>query len=119
ASLDSSNPGSVGEPDSVRKASIDNTAHPCFNHTEDYRSLTGQLQHSHITKTWRLRYASVDKVDPYGGSVTLTDDAQLSGLKDGDLVRAHGRLMNPEAKGIAPLFAIESIQSIDKARAGN
>jgi hypothetical protein len=114
ASSDSSNPGLVGEPDSVRKALVDITAHRCFNHTEDYQSLTGQLQHSHITKAWRLRYASVDEVDPYGGSVTLTDDARLSERNDGDFVRVHGRLMNPEARGIAPLFAIDSIQSIDK-----
>jgi hypothetical protein len=113
-SRDSNNPGPVGEPDSVGKALVDLTAHRCFNHTEDYQSLTGQLQHSHITKAWRLRYASVDEVDPYGGSVTLTDNARLSELNDGDFVWVHGHLMNPEARGIAPLFAIDSIQSIDK-----
>jgi hypothetical protein len=112
--LESSKPGLVSEPGSPRKSFVDVTAQPCFSHTDDYSSLSGQLQHSRITKGWRLRYASVDEVDPYGGSVTLTDEAQLSGMKDGDLVRVHGHLMNPEDRGIAPSYQLDSIQPVEK-----
>jgi hypothetical protein len=110
--LDSSRMNLYPEPGSVRKAFVDVTAQPGFNHTEDYGCLSGQLQHSH--KGWRLRYASVDEVDLYGGSVTLTDESRLSGVKDGDLVRVHGRLQNPDDKGIAPRYEVTSIQAIEK-----
>jgi len=114
SALDSSKPSLVGELASVRKPFADLTAHPCFNHAEDYTCLSGQLQHSHISKSWRLRYAPLDEVERYGGSVTLIDDVKLSGLKDGDLVRLHGCLVNPEERGIAPPYEIKSIQPIDK-----
>jgi hypothetical protein len=112
--FDNNKPSPVGEPGSVRKGFVDITAQPCFNHAEDYSCLSGQIQHSRITKGWRLRYASVDEVDPYGGSVTLNDDAKLSGLKDGDLVRVHGHLVSPEDRGIAPSYQVDSIQPIEK-----
>ncbi|HLJ95673.1 MAG TPA: hypothetical protein VKU02_21030 [Gemmataceae bacterium] len=110
--LDGSKTSPITEPSAVRRAFVDVTAQPCFEHTDDYGSLSGQLQHTH--KGWRLRYASVDEMDTYGGSVTLTDETRLSGLKDGDLVRVHGRLLNPEDRAIAPAYQIMSIQVIEK-----
>jgi hypothetical protein len=96
----------------VRKAFVDITAQPGFSHAEDYSWLSGQLQRSR--KGWRLRYASVDQVDVYGGSVTLRDESRLSGMNDGDLVRVHGRLLNPEDRGIAPAYEVMSVQAIEK-----
>lgn len=110
--LDNSRPSPIGEASPVRRAFVDITALPGFSHTEDYGSLTGQLQHTH--KGWRLRYASVDEDDPYGGSVTLTDESRLAGLKDGEMVRVHGRMLYPEDKQIAPPYGITSIQSLEK-----
>jgi hypothetical protein len=112
--FDGSKASPLGEAAAVRKSFVDLTAHPCFNHTADYSCLTGQLQHSRISKSWRLRYASVDEVDPYGGSVTLTENVQLPGLKDGDLVRVHGHMVNPDDRGIAPPYQVDSIQPFDK-----
>jgi hypothetical protein len=114
AAYDDSKKNPVGESAAVRKSFVDLTAHPCFNHAEDYSWLSGQLQHSHISKGWRLRYASVDEVDPYGGSVTLSEDVRLSGLNDGDYVRVQGHFVNPEQTGIAPAYQIDSIQPIQK-----
>jgi hypothetical protein len=114
AALETSKPSLVNEPTSPRKSFVDVTAQPCFSHTDDYSCLSGQIQHSRITKGWRLRYASVDEMDPYGGSVTLLDEAKLAGVKDGDLVRVHGHLANPEDRGIAPSYQVESIQPIEK-----
>ena len=100
------------EPNPVRKSFVDITAQPGFNHSDDYSSLNGQLQHSR--KGWRLRYASVDEADAYGGSVTLTDESRLDGYHDGDFVRAHGRIADPEQKGIAPAYLVDSIHATDK-----
>jgi hypothetical protein len=110
--LDSSKPIIAPEPYPARKAFVDTTALPCFSHAEDYSSLSGQLQHTH--KGWRLRYASVDETDTYGGSVTLRDESRVAGMNDGDLVRVHGRLFNPDDKGIAPSYEIMSIQAVNK-----
>jgi hypothetical protein len=112
--FDSSKLSPAGEPGSMRKSFVDITAHPYFSHTDDYRCLHGQLQHSRITKSWRLRYASVDEADPYGGSVTLTDESRLSGFRDGDFIRVHGRFVSSEERGIAPAYLIDTIQPIDK-----
>ena len=112
--LEASKPPLVGDPGSPRKSFVDATAQPCFSHNDDYSCLSGQLQHSRITKGWRLRYASVDEVDPYGGSVTLSDEARLSEMKDGDLVRVHGHLASPEDRRIAPPYQLESIEPIEK-----
>jgi hypothetical protein len=99
-----------------RRSYVDSTASPCFSHSEDYRSLTGQLQHSRLSKSWRLRYASVDETDPFGGSVTLVEDERLHNLKDGQFVRILGRFLNPDEKGIAPAYQIESLQPIGDGR---
>jgi hypothetical protein len=110
--LDNSRPSPITEASSVRRAFVDITAQPGFTHAEDYSSLSGQLQHAR--RGWRLRYASVDEVDTYGGSVTLTDESRLSELRDGELVRVHGRLLNPEDTRIAPPYEVLSIQSLEK-----
>jgi hypothetical protein len=85
-----------------------------FGHAQDYAWLMGKLQYSRFNKTWRLRYASVDEVDPYGGSVTIVDDLRVAGLKDGQYVRVEGQLLNPELKSIAPPYEVNSIQPLDK-----
>ena len=61
-----------------------------------------------------MRYASVDEADTYGGSVTLKDESRLSGMNDGDLVRVHGHLLNPEDRAIAPPYEVMSVQAIEK-----
>jgi hypothetical protein len=84
------------------------------SHAEDYSWLSGQLQYSPFHKTWRLRYAGLDEVDPYGGSVTLAEDARLAGMKDGQHVRVEGRLVTPSATGIAPSYEMTSIRVVEK-----
>ncbi len=104
-------PATGAEPPPPRRSYADTTADPCFAHADDYHWLTGQLQHSHFNKNWRLRYASVDEVDRYGGSVTLPDDARLEQFKDGDYVRVEGRLQNAGEHAIAPTYQLDSIQA--------
>ncbi|HEV3119306.1 MAG TPA: hypothetical protein VGY58_19785 [Gemmataceae bacterium] len=83
-------------------------------HAADYTWLYGQLQYWPLHKTWRLRYAGIDTVDPYGGSVTLTADLRPTDLKDGQYVRVEGRLADPEARGISPAYKVESIRALDR-----
>lgn len=85
-----------------------------FSHADDYSWLSGQLQYSRFNKTWRLRFASLDEIDPYGGSVTIVDDLRLAGCKDGQMVRVDGHLLNPGQKGSAPPYEVNSIQVLDK-----
>ncbi len=101
-----------GEDPPQRRSFADITAHPSFAHAPDYSWLSGEVVYSRIGKGWRLRYASVDEEDPYGGSVTLSEDPLLHGLKDGQYIRVQGRLSNPTAKCTAPAYQIDSLQPI-------
>ena len=81
---------------------------------DDYTWLCGQLQYWPLHKSWRLRYAGLDEVDLYGGSVTLADGVSGADVKDGQYVRVEGRLIEPAVKSIAPAYAVESIHALDK-----
>jgi hypothetical protein len=104
----------VGEPVPSRRAVVDITAAPCFAKAEDYSWLQGQVEYSRLSKSWRLRYASVDEIDRYGGSVTLTGDSVLDNLKDGQYIRVTGYLPNADSRSIAPTFHVESIEQVQK-----
>ena len=88
--------------------------HATPNHAADYRWLCGELQYSRFHKTWRVRYGGLDEIDPYGGSVTLSEDVRLNGLRDGQHVRVEGRLVSPGERAIAPPYELTSIQVIEK-----
>lgn len=90
-----------GEAPPARRSFVDITAQPSFAHAEDYSWLVGQVEYSCIRKGWRIRYASVDEDDRYGGSATLADEGQLGNLKDGQLVRLTGHFVGGEGKAIA------------------
>jgi hypothetical protein len=105
-------PRPPSEPLVKRKPVVDPAGSSCFARADDYSWLSGELQFSRL-KGWRLRYASVAEADPYGGSVTLIDNELLRGLKDGQLVMVEGRLVNPDARNIAPEYRVRSIQPID------
>jgi hypothetical protein len=116
------NPGMIGtsgdpvgpETTPRRRSYVDVTAHPSYRHADDYSSLCGQVQISRLSKGIRLRYASVDETDAYGGSVTFVEDGRLADFKDGQFVRVTGHLLNPGDKAIAPLYRIDSIQPLEK-----
>ena len=104
-----------GEPAPVRKSYVDITSQPSFSHAPDYSWVSGELQHWQATKSWRLRYSSVDEADPYGGSVTLVGgERQLELLKDGQSVRVQGALLHQDAAGSAPPYQVESIQPLQR-----
>jgi len=106
--------GPIGENSPRRKSFVDITASPCFGHALDYEWLSGQVEYSRILGAWRLRYASVDEVDRFGGSVTLVENSHVSYLRDGEYVRVEGHLVDPKAVGVAPPYKIQSFKVIDK-----
>ena len=89
----------------------DTVVKPAYGHANDYHWLNGQVQYSRISKAWRLRYAPLDEIDPYGGSVTLVDDGTLGSLKDGQYVRVHGQLVSSPDKAVAPPYKVDSVQT--------
>jgi hypothetical protein len=59
----------------------------------DYASIVGQLEYLHMSRQWRLRYASYDADDVHGGVVTLRGIDSMEGhFKEGMTVRVQGSL---------------------------
>jgi hypothetical protein len=97
------------------RAVVDLTAAACFGRAADYTWLSGQVEFLASTKQWRLRYASVDETDRYGGCVRLIENEHVQYLRDGQYIRAQGRLVNPhEPPGRPAYYRIESFQDINR-----
>jgi hypothetical protein len=76
-----------------------------------YDLLTGEVQL--YRRSWRLRYDSLDTVDPYGGCVTLSGNAELNNLQDGQRVRVRGLLVIPDG-GANPVYQVQSLEILDR-----
>lgn len=101
-----------------RKSYVDLTAAPCFGHADDYSWLIGQVEYSAVAKQWRLRYASVDEFDRYGGRLVLIENQHLSHLKDGMYVHLRGHVVNPDSPANAPTyFRIEWFRVVENPNA--
>ncbi len=106
------------EPPQRRRSYVDITAAACFGHAPDYAWVSGQVEYSRVRKEWRLRYASVDETDRYGGRLVLIENEHLSYLRDGQYVRLQGHLVNPnDASGSPAVYRIEAFKLIDKPNA--
>jgi hypothetical protein len=95
-----------------RRSFVDITASGSFGHAEDYTWLRGEVEYSKLANGWRLRYASVDESDTYGGSVTLT--GAVGKLTDGQHVYVRGQLHDPESRKPSPAYRVDSIEVVDK-----
>jgi hypothetical protein len=104
------------ETEAPRRSYTDVTAAPCFAHAKDYAWLCGRAEYSRLSKAWRLRYASVDEPDRYGGSVTLVPGPKLDALKDGEYVRVTGHL-TADAAGLSPEYEVESLTPVQHPNA--
>jgi hypothetical protein len=107
-----------GETGPARRSYTDVTAAPCFAHGNDYTWLCGQVEYSRLSQSWRLRYASVDEPDRFGGSVSLAPNAKVQTLKDGQYVRVTGHLIDRDAAGPAPAYQVDSINPVEHPNAG-
>jgi hypothetical protein len=99
-----------GETAQPRRSFTDITSSSHFAHAADFSWLAGQVEKTRLGNGWRLRYASVDEDDPHGGSVSLSGDANLPILQDGQYIRVRGHLVDPEAQGAAPAYHVESAE---------
>ena len=81
-----------------RRSYSDITAKPCFAHAPDYTWVQGELVHLHGRNVWRIRYASVDEEDKYGGGINLIETGPMDNFQDGQLVRIEGRPADPDNK---------------------
>jgi hypothetical protein len=102
------------EPAPKRKSFVDLSAAACFAHAPDYNWIFGQVEYSSVAKEWRLRYASVDETDRFGGRVSLIENHHVGLLRDGMCVHVRGHLVNPENTGNGPTFyRVEWYRTID------
>jgi len=84
----------------------------------DFSWLTGQLMFVHADGgKWILRYASVGKEDPNGGSVVLASGLPMDSYRDGDIVRVAGEILNQQRSSAylgGPLYRAKSIELIER-----
>jgi len=84
-----------------------------YYHNDDYTMLVGELHYNPRTDTWRLRYATVDVVDLFGGSVTLADaGSMLQGYKSGQMVLVEGHLAELDASGKSPAYQVRHVWQV-------
>ncbi|MGE3807638.1 MAG: hypothetical protein AB7K24_23495 [Gemmataceae bacterium] len=96
-----------------RRDFSDITARPGFRHNDDYTEIVGEIQYLHTRECWRLRYASVDEEDRYGGSFTLVETGSMSRFKSGQMVRVIGILVDSESREPCPAYRVRSIKALD------
>ena len=98
-----------------RRSFPDITARPEFNHTSDYGCLVGELHYAHQKNQWRLRYASIDEEDRYGGSVMLDGgDHMMKECQNGMLVRVQGSMVDADSREPCPTYRVRSIDPVKK-----
>jgi hypothetical protein len=101
------NPNSADKEERIQKQSYVIRYGP----TDNFKVVTGQLQQ--WRKTWYLRYATVDMIDPYGGSLELQSIADTSKLKDGIHARVQGVLIPPDSRQDSARYIVKSIEILD------
>jgi hypothetical protein len=82
-------------------------------HAADYSWLYGEVHYDHISRGWRLRYAGLDEIDRWGGAVILAGDSSVERLKEGQIVKVQGRLLQPANAKSSPGYRVDSITVID------
>ena len=95
-----------------RRSFADISADPCFAHSADYTSLTGELYYLKARECWTVRFASVDEEDRYGGSVTLADMGTMKEFHTGQMVQVQGHMADVDSHEPAPKFQVQSIHVV-------
>lgn len=105
----------AGKSETVKRRSCpDITAKPCFAHSQDYSWLTGELTliHQRNGNVWKLRYASMDEDDRFGGSVILVETGPMTRYNEGQCVRVEGQVVEPETRDSGATYRVRSIQVV-------
>ncbi len=95
-----------------RRSFPDITARPEFAHSTDYSSLTGTLSYIPQKSQWRLRFASIDEEDRYGGSVTLDVGQLMKDYHDGQLVKINGRMVDKDSREPSPHYQVSDVSAV-------
>jgi hypothetical protein len=95
-----------------RRSFADISADPCFAHSADYTSLTGELCYLKARNCWTVRFASVDDEDRYGGSVTLADLGTMNEFHAGQMVQVQGHMADVDSHEPAPKFQVQSMHVV-------
>jgi hypothetical protein len=104
--------GAIREELARQRCAVEPGSEPTRGHAPDFSWLVGELQYLEVRNAWRLRYASVEDEDRYGGSVTLVEMGSLTGLRNGQRVRVEGRLVDPESRDPSPAYRVRSLQFV-------
>jgi hypothetical protein len=99
-----------GEPQPRRREATDITARGSFGHAGDYKWISGQA--ISYRGEWRLRYASVDEMDDFGGSLVLLGSSLQSDLRDGEQFKLTGFMVEHDARAGGPAFHVESVEPV-------
>jgi len=84
------------------------------SHAADYSWLIGELQYLEVRNVWRVRYATVEDEDRYGGSVVLTETGPMFGHLNGQLVRVEGQLVAPDSREPSPAYRVRHLQLVPR-----
>jgi hypothetical protein len=76
----------------------------------NFESVTGQVQI--FRKTMRLRYASIEQEDAYGGVVIL-EGSEISNLRDGQHVRVQGTFVAPTDRNGNAKYREHTVELLD------
>ena len=76
----------------------------------NFESVTGQVQI--FSKTMRLRYASIEQEDAYGGVVIL-EGSEIGNLRDGQHVRVQGTFVAPSDRNGNAKYRVHTVEVLD------
>jgi hypothetical protein len=83
------------------------------DHAADFSWIVGQLEFLNMKNQWRVRYASYDADDKFGGVVALSGVDHVAGqLKEGMAVRLQGQLVESDSKKASPEYFVHDIRVI-------
>ena len=95
-----------------RRSYADITAKPCFSHSPDYSWVQGELIYLHSRNVWRIRYASVDEDDKYGGSLVLTDCGSMTNFLSGQMVKVEGHPADADSQDAPATYKVTRIHPL-------
>ena len=99
----------------TRRSFPDITARVGMDHAPDYTWLVGELNYNPHKDQWRLRYASIDEEDKYGGSVTLDGGThQMKGMQSGMMVRVQGSMADPDSREPSPVYRVRDVDPMGR-----
>jgi hypothetical protein len=102
------------DPSKNRRSFADISARPGFAHADNYGWVQGELQYLHSHQCWRVRYASVDEDDKYGGYVVLEEAGRMMGnLQSGQMVRVEGEVLEPSSSEMGSKSYRYRVRSIE------